>query len=152
VIEGVEFKDLVTHTDRRGFFREILRETDPIFPEGFAQLSHSLMFTGVTKAWHWHKLQTDWWYVPLGVLRVGLYDRREGSSTRGEAMDFLMGEQQPARLLKIPPGVVHGCQVAQGPAHLFYVTSRVYDPKDEMRIPYDDPTIGFDWTSGPPIT
>jgi dTDP-4-dehydrorhamnose 3,5-epimerase len=27
----------------------------------------------------------------------------------------------------------------------------VYSPEDEGRIPHDDPTIGYDWTAGPPI-
>jgi len=27
------------------------------------------------------------------------------------------------------------------------VTSSVYDPEDEGRIPHDDPTIGYDWTA-----
>ncbi len=31
LIEGVEIKPLATHADSRGFFREIIRDTDPIF-------------------------------------------------------------------------------------------------------------------------
>lgn len=151
MIAGIEFKTLTTHTDRRGFFRELLRSSDEIFKEGFGQLSHSLMLNGVTKAWHYHRLQTDWWYVVTGVLRVGLYDRREASKTVGQTMDFLMGDFQEACVVKIPPGVVHGCQTVQGPVHLFYVTSRTYDPDDELRIPYDDPTIAFDWMKGTEI-
>jgi dTDP-4-dehydrorhamnose 3,5-epimerase len=72
MIDGIEFKDLVTHADERGFFREIIRVGDEFFNEGFAQWSHSLMFDGVIKAWHFHNIQTDWWYVVSGVLRVGL--------------------------------------------------------------------------------
>ena len=67
MIEGVIFKDLVTHTDERGFFREIIRVTDGFFSEGFGQWSHSLMYTGVAKAWHIHQKQVDWWYVAGGV-------------------------------------------------------------------------------------
>src|SRR4051812_33968160 len=80
-IEGVEIKDLVTHPDERGYFREVIRETDPFFGEGFAQLSHSLMPPGTAKAWHIHKTQVDWWYVPVGVLKVALYDARPDSTT-----------------------------------------------------------------------
>lgn len=152
MINGVVLKDLVTHPDRRGFFREIIRVTDNFFSEGFGQWSHSLMYDGVTKAWHYHKIQTDWWYVCSGVLRVGLYDLREESPTFGETMDFLMGDYQPSQILKIPPGVIHGCQTAQGPAHLLYVTSQTYNPADEYRIAYNDPSIPFDWLAGPPIT
>ena len=67
IIEGVIVRDLVTHLDERGFFREIIRKTDDFFREGFGQWSHSLMFNGVIKAWHFHRIQTDWWYVAGGV-------------------------------------------------------------------------------------
>lgn len=152
VIDGVQIKDLTTHSDERGFFREIVRAGDPFFAEGFGQWSHSLMFNGVIKAWHFHHKQVDWWYVCSGVLRIGLHDLRENSSTYRKSMDFLMGDLQPAQLLRIPPGVAHGCKTVQGPVNLFYVTSRTYDPADEIRIPHDDPGIGFDWLRGSAIT
>ena len=149
--EGVRTKELATHADSRGFFRELIRVTDDFFEEGFGQLSHSLMFNGVTKAWHFHRRQTDWWYVCSGVLRVGLCDMREDSVTYRETMDFLMGDLQTAQVVSIPPGVAHGCQTIQGPVNLLYVTSRAYDPADELRLAHDDPAIDFDWLSGPPI-
>src|SRR5208337_3919722 len=110
VIEGVIIKALPTNPDERGFFREIIRETDDFFSEGFGQWSHSLMFDGVIKAWHFHQIQTDWWYVVSGVLKVGLCDLRKDSSTYKMTMDLLMGDLQPAQVLKIPPGVAHGCK------------------------------------------
>ena len=152
MIAGVEIKALTTHPDQRGFFREILRVTDNIFPEGFGQLSHSVMYPGVAKAWHIHPNQVDWWYVPVGALKVALYDLREGSATRGELQELLLGENYPAALLKIPPGVAHGCKVLGITTHLFYVTSTVYTPAEEGRIPHDDPSIGYDWVAGPTIT
>jgi dTDP-4-dehydrorhamnose 3,5-epimerase len=151
VIKDIVFKSLSTFPDERGFFREILRATDDFFSEGFGQWSHSLMFDGVIKAWHYHQIQTDWWYVASGVLRVGLCDLRKDSPTYKNTMDFLMGDLQPAQVVKIPPGIAHGCKTVQGPVNLFYVTSRAYDPDDEMRISYDDPEIDFDWLKGPPI-
>jgi dTDP-4-dehydrorhamnose 3,5-epimerase len=151
MIEGVIIQDLVTHVDERGFFREIMRVNDGLFHEGFGQWSHSLMYQGVAKAWHVHKIQVDWWYVGLGVLKVALHDTRPGSATFRETMEILMGENQPARVLRIPPGVAHGCKCISGPAHLFYITSKTYDPADEGRIPYDDPVVGYDWLKGPEI-
>jgi dTDP-4-dehydrorhamnose 3,5-epimerase len=151
MITGVVLKDLITHVDERGFFREIIRVRDEFFVEGFGQWSHSLMYDGVIKAWHLHHVQTDWWYVGSGVLRVGLCDMRPGSSTYKETMDFLMGDLQPSRVLKVPPGVAHGCKVIQGPVNLFYITSHPYNPDDELRLPYNDPGIEFDWLKGPPI-
>jgi dTDP-4-dehydrorhamnose 3,5-epimerase len=150
-IEGVEIKELVTHPDERGYFRELIRKTDPFFSEGFAQLSHSLMHPGVSKAWHIHKTQIDWWYVPVGVLKVALYDMRPDSPTRGVLQELFMGEDHGQRILKIPAGVAHGCKAIGGTAHLIYVTSNVYDTAEEGRISHDDPEIGYDWVSGPSI-
>jgi dTDP-4-dehydrorhamnose 3,5-epimerase len=151
MIDGIVYKELATHCDERGFFREIIRVSDDFFTEGFGQWSHSLMFDGVIKAWHFHNIQTDWWYVVGGVLRVGLCDMRPASPTCRQTMDFLMGDIQPARVLKIPPGIAHGCKTVQGPVNLLYLTSHVYDPADEIRIPYNDPDIRFDWLRGPEI-
>ena len=151
LIEGVVAKELKTYTDERGFFRELIRVSDDFFTEGFGQWSHSLMFDGVIKAWHLHHLQTDWWYVVSGVLRVGLCDMRPESPSYKTVEDFLMGDLQQARVIKIPPGVAHGCKTVQGPVNLFYMTSHVYEPDDEVRLPYDDPEINFDWLKGPTI-
>ena len=152
MIEGVETKQLVTHRDEGGFFREIARDTDGIIDEGWAQVSHSLMHHGVAKAWHVHTTQIDWWYVPVGDLKVGLYDTREGSPTKGQIDELFLGEHYDAQLLKIPAGVAHGCRVIGGTAHLIYLTSKTYDPDEEGRIPHDDAAIGYDWTAPPPIT
>ena len=150
-IQGVELKPLVTHPDDRGFFRELIRVTDDFFAEGFGQLSHSLMYPGVSKAWHIHPNQIDWWYVPIGTLKVALNDRRENSPTRGVTMELFLGENAPTAVLKIPPGVAHGCKAIGGVSHLLYVTSRTYDPKEEGRIAHDDSSIGYDWAAGPEI-
>jgi len=147
-IAGVELKELTTHADERGFFREIIRETDPAF-ERFGQWSHSLMHPGSAKAWHLHRRQTDWWYA-IGTLKVALYDTRENSPTQGTLMQFLIGDGHPA-CVKIPPGVAHGCRALEK-SHLIYLTSHTYDPDDELRLPHDDPAIGYDWSAWPPIT
>jgi dTDP-4-dehydrorhamnose 3,5-epimerase len=118
MIDGVTFKKLETHLDERGFFREIIRMKDDFFEEGFGQWSHSLMYPGVIKAWHIHKKQTDWWYVGTGVLKVVLYDKRPESSTYRQSMEIMLGDNQEVKVLKVPPGVAHGCKCLGGPANL----------------------------------
>lgn len=148
MIQGVELKKLTTHPDERGFFRELIRQSDEFFSE-FGQWSHSLMYAGTAKAWHVHQRQTDYWYC-IGALKVALYDLREGSPTHGRLQELLMGDRYEAVCLRIPPGVAHGCRALET-THLLYVTSHVYDPADEGRLPHDDPGIGYDWTRLPEI-
>ena len=152
MIHGVEIKELVTRTDERGFFREVIRVSDEIFPEGFGQWSHTMSYQGVAKGWHVHQRQVDWWYVAAGTIKAALYDTRSDSPTHGQIQEVLMGDGQPPIVLKIPPGVAHGYRVLNGPAHIFYVVSNEYNGSDEGRIPHDDPTIGYDWMAGPKIT
>ena len=92
-IQGVVVKNLTTHADERGFFREVIRETDEGF-EHFGQLSHSLMYAGTVKAWHIHRVQTDWWYV-IGALKVALFDTRDDSPTKGRLMELLNSIRAP---------------------------------------------------------
>ncbi|WP_159881068.1 dTDP-4-dehydrorhamnose 3,5-epimerase family protein [Paenibacillus puerhi] len=148
VIEGVERKPLVKHSDDRGYFMEILRQDDAIFGS-FGQASISLSYPGVIKAFHYHKLQDDIWFFPSGHAQVVLYDKREHSPSLGRTEVHYMGEDQ-AYLLFIPRGVAHGYRVlGPTPATIVYFTNMAYDPQqpDEYRIAYDDPAIGFDWST-----
>jgi len=151
MIEGVVLKELETHSDDRGFFREIFRMTDDFFQEGFGQLSHSLVYPGVVKAWHAHRVQTQWNYIACGLVRVALQDIRPESPTYRETMEFLTGENQKPIVYSFPPGVAHGYRCIAGPMHIIYITSGVYDLGDEVKIPHNDPDIGYDWQRPPQI-
>ncbi|RMG42616.1 MAG: hypothetical protein D6719_06080 [Candidatus Dadabacteria bacterium] len=150
-IYGVKLKELISHGDQRGFFREIIRKTDPFFiPDGFAQWSHSKMQKNVVKAWHYHHVQYDWWYVPIGQIETVLFDNREESPTYKTKMVFKMGDssldpETREVCVVIPPGVLHGCKVLSDEAHLFYITSQTYDPNEEGRFPYDSPVVSHNW-------
>jgi dTDP-4-dehydrorhamnose 3,5-epimerase len=147
MIEGVVFKELVTHADERGFFREIVRATDDFFAAGFGQLSHSLVYDGVLKAWHAHREQSQWNYVVSGLIKVALHDTRQGSATYRETIEFLAGDNQPVRVYFFPPGVAHGYRCVKGPMNIIYLTSGTYDLEDEVRLPHDDAAIGYNWNS-----
>ncbi len=146
-IHDVVIKKLVTHSDDRGYFREVLRDDDNLMSR-FGQTSFTKTYPGIVKAFHWHRKQDDLWYVVDGMARVVLYDQRTESPTCGETQVIYAGEDNPVLIL-IPAGIAHGYQVlGTKPVMLFYHTTQSYNPADpdEMRIPYDDPEIGFDWS------
>lgn len=152
MIDGVLIKRLIHHSDERGFFEEVLRRSDPFFTEGFGQLSRSTMHQGVVKAWHIHKTQIDWWYVVAGRIKVALYDMRPHSPTHKMFDEMLLDDSENTIVVKIPPGIAHGLKVLVGPATLMYVTNGEYTKDEEGRIVYNDPSIGYDWAQGTPIT
>lgn len=127
---------------------EVLRDDDGLLP-AFGQFSVSITYPGVIKAFHYHRLQEDFWFFPVGDAQVVLHDLRETSATCGETQVVYMGEQSPV-LVRIPAKVAHGYRVlGSKPAVIAYITTRSYrreDP-DEYRIAWDDPRIGFDWAT-----
>lgn len=148
MIEGVFFHPLKLNLDDRGFLVEVLRSSH--FPEKIAQINYTETYPGVIKAFHWHKNQFDGWFLVKGEIQVVLFDLRYNESkTAGETNVFYMSEKNPSFLL-IPPKVAHGYRVlGNEKAGLLYVVSQEYNPEDpdEERIPFDDPRIGFDWTT-----
>jgi len=150
MIDGVHLKRLTVHSDDRGILMEVLRADDPCFAV-VKQTTYTEAYPGVIKAFHWHRQQVDIWFFTSGMAQVVLYDLRPESPTYRQTDVVIMGQRAPA-LLAIPIGVAHGYRVlGTEPAGLLYHTSEVYDPAnpDEERIPYDDPAIGFDWTTRP---
>ena len=149
MIEGVVIKNLVTHHDERGFFKEIFRFPNEFREMSIGQMSHSLVREGVVKAWHGHEKQGQWNYVVTGKIKVALYDNRKKSSTYKNLIEFYIGEGEDSKGYFFPKGVLHGYKCLIGPMNIIYVTSGVYDLADEIRIEPTDPEIGYDWSLKP---
>jgi len=115
------------------------------FPAESTQVSAALSYPGTIKAFHYHLRQTDYWVAAAGMLQVVLVDLRPASGTFGERNTLYVGSLRPWQI-RIPPGVGHGYKVVgRETAMLVYVTNRVYDPEDEGRIDYQDPSINYNW-------
>lgn len=143
----VLIKPLLTQSDDRGYFRELLRDDDHLLSH-FGQTSVTKTYPGIIKAFHWHEKQDDLWYVADGMARVVLFDRRPTSPTCGQTQVIYAGENNPM-LIYIPCGIAHGYQVlGNKPVLLFYHVTQAYDPldPDELRLAYNDSEIGFDWS------
>ena len=148
LIERVEVKPFPLWPDDRGYFLEIARLTQGLvsdFPVQRTQVSAAFNYPGIIKAFHFHRLQTDFWVPAAGLLQVALVDFRRGSPTYGVKNTLYVGSFRPWQIL-IPPGVAHGYKViGEHPSMLVYITNRTYDPNDEGRIPYNDTAIAYDW-------
>lgn len=147
MIHGVHFKQLKVNADERGYLMEILREDDEIF-ERFGQVYVSLNYPGVVRAWHYHKLQNDFFAVVKGMIKVALYDARDDSPTRGVVQEVFLGERNNV-VLKIPVGVLHGYKtIGYEPSLLLNFPTKTYDraQPDEYRLPWNTEEIPYDWS------
>ena len=126
------------YSDDRGWsFMNLLQ--GKLSEEG--QINYSYIYPGVVKAWHQHRMQTDFWICVSGNLKVGVYD---DSKERGWKM--IIGEMSPYMVV-IPPFLWHGASVVghRSSSLLYYVT-RAFNTQnpDEERKPFDG-IPGFDW-------
>ncbi len=146
LIQGVRVKALRVIPDERGRLMEMLRADDELFL-GFGQTYMTTMYPGVTKAWHYHKLQTDHFVCVRGMIKLALYDEREDSPTAGTVNEFFLGEHNP-QLVQIPDHVWHGFKnVGETEAIVVNITTHTYDhaKPDEYRIDPHDNHIPYRW-------
>ncbi len=145
-IAGVEIVDLPCFRDDGGSMTELARLADGRIAglEGFvaAQVNYATVAPGAIKAFHVHRRQTDVWFVPPSDrLLLVLVDVREGSGTSGARMRLVLGDGQ-SRLVRVPPGIAHGCRNLGGEtARILYFADGQFceDPGrcDEGRLPWD---------------
>lgn len=150
-IDGIQMVSLKNYIGEDGDFCEVFRieengETQEFPSFKIAQINRSKLIAGAIKAWHLHFNQDEVWYVvPSTRLIVGLWDVRDNSKTKNNAMRLTLGGTD-SKLLFIPRGVAHGCaNFTKGPAELFYFVSNKFDPTspDEKRIKWD--ALGTDF-------
>ena len=148
LIEGVRIQPFSIYPDDRGYFLEVQRLGQGLaadFPHATTQVSAALNFAGTIKAFHYHLEQRDCWTPARGMMQVVLADLRLESPTFGKRNTIYVGQMRPWQIL-IPRGVAHGYKViGSEEAMLIYMTDRLYNPADEGRIPYNDPSINYDW-------
>lgn len=148
LIDGVVVRPYDIWPDDRGYFLEVVRITQGLaanFEPAQTQVSAALSYPGIIKAFHFHLHQTDLWLPAQGMFQVALVDLRPESRTFGLKNTLYCGALKPWQVI-IPPGVGHGYKlIGENSGMLIYVTNRLYNPKDEGRIPYNDPDIAYDW-------
>jgi dTDP-4-dehydrorhamnose 3,5-epimerase len=147
MIEGVKTKQLKVIPDERGRLMEMLRADDDLFIK-FGQVYLTTAYPGVVKGWHYHKKQYDNMVVVKGMMKIVLYDSREGSKTHGEINEFFLGEHKPM-LIQIPPFVIHGFKcISEHEAMVINCPTEVYqyNSPDEFRIDPHQNEIPYDWT------
>lgn len=144
MIDGVLVLPLRQIPDERGKIMHMLRHDSPHF-EQFGEIYFSVVNPGVIKAWHIHSEMTLNYACVSGMIRLGLYDERENSPTKGESQNIYLGESNYC-LVRIPPGVWNGFKgVGVNPAIVANCSTTAHDPNEISRLDPFDNHIPFDW-------
>jgi dTDP-4-dehydrorhamnose 3,5-epimerase len=143
-IEGVQIQDLKQFIDDRGRVMHMLRSDNLLF-SGFGEVYFSEILPGVIKAWKRHKRMTQHFAVPVGMVRLVVYDDRAESSTRHQVEVFEIGAGN-YQLIKIPPKLWYGFKcTSQVPALIANVTDIPHFGEESEAISPEALSIKYRW-------
>ena len=144
MIEGVTITPLRRIPDERGMVMHMLR-ADAAHFERFGEVYFATAYPGVIKAWHLHSRQTQNYAVVAGMIKLVIYDDREGSTTRGELQEIFMGEDNYC-LVRIPVGVYNGWKcIGTSRAIVANCATEPHDPTEMSRLDPFCSSIPYSW-------
>jgi len=144
LIEGVRVVPLRQIPDERGTVMHMLRADDPHF-DRFGEIYFSTVYQGVVKGWHLHERMTINYAVPVGAIKLVLFDDRDGSPTRGELQEIFLGAGNYA-LVTVPPFVWNGFKGIAAPYSVVANCATIaHDPAEIVRLDPFSSKIKYDW-------
>lgn len=143
-IDGVAAFPLRRIADGRGAVFHMLRADAPHF-QGFGEIYFSSVYPGAVKAWRRHRRMTVQLAVPVGMVKLVLYDDRPGSPTHGRLMELFVGELD-YRLVVVPPGIWYGFRgLGTAAALLANCASLPHDDAEVDRAAPEAGPVPYEW-------
>jgi dTDP-4-dehydrorhamnose 3,5-epimerase-like enzyme len=129
IVPGVRWTIHTVHTDDRGSLAEAAVDSTLQLLTGqhIRQVNASVSKTGVLRGMHYHRYQTDAWYVAQGTAEVKVATEDLQSDSR-----ILF----PGHGVIIPPNVGHGF-LAMTDLVLIYAVTKEFDPVGPDEYTYE---------------
>jgi len=129
-IKGVLQTPLKKIFNEKGNLFHIIRNFDNGF-NGFGEVYISTVKYEVVKAWKKHFKMTSNFVVPVGKIKLVIFDDRENSTTKGMLNEFILSVDNYYRLT-IPPNLWYGFKgLDEGLNMLINVANIPHDPLEQ---------------------
>ncbi|MEM2084219.1 MAG: dTDP-4-dehydrorhamnose 3,5-epimerase family protein [Nitrososphaerota archaeon] len=140
MLDGIIIKPLKKLVDERGSFTEIMRiDWKDLFKEDIVQVNLSITYPNIVRAWHKHERgQVDYFLVINGALKICVYDDKT------KELDEIISTSDNLQIVRVPGHYWHGIKaIGLEKTMLIYFVNKLYDYNnpDELRRPWNDPTI-----------
>jgi dTDP-4-dehydrorhamnose 3,5-epimerase len=154
-LPGVLVIEPHVHRDGRGFFLETYhadRYRGHGIPGPFVQDNRSCSTAGTLRGLHLQlaRPQGKLIHVVDGEVFDVSVDVRRGSPTFGRWVSVILSAEN-FRQVYVPPGFAHGFCVLSPLAQLEYKCTEPYDPRSEIGIVWNDPTLAIQWPVADPL-
>lgn len=144
-LAGLQVIPLRVIQDERGAVLHMIRSTAPHFSK-FGEVYFSEVNPGVVKGWKRHRLMTQHFAVPVGRIKLVVFDDRPDSPTCGQIQTLHLGRPDAYQLTILPPMLWYGFQcTGETPAIMANCADLPYDPAESEMLPLDQATIPYGW-------
>lgn len=131
--------------DSRGAVLHMLRSDAETFA-GFGECYFSEVLPGCVKAWKKHFQQTQNLAVPIGRMRLVLYDDRPKSNSRGNLQIIEMCRQHNYVRVTVPPGIWQGFTcISETPSLMINCANLIYSSNESESLAIDSNQIPYNW-------
>ena len=155
IIQKTNIKDLIViknkkYNDKRGYFKELLRENkiNKKFP--FIVMSYSKK--NVIRGLHLQQKNSQGKFV--SVIKGSIYDvvidMRKKSKTFGEKFSIILSEKN-SKSLYVPEGFAHGFCTLDKENYVIYSCTKYQNKESEIGVKFDDKTLKINWPIKKPI-
>ncbi len=155
MIKKTKLKDLFifknkSFIDKRGYFKEILREKEIKKKFPFIVMSYSKK--NVIRGMHLQTKKSQGKFI--SVLKGKIYDvaldLRKNSKTFGKYFSIILSEKN-SKSLYIPGGFAHGFCGLDKENYIIYSCTKYRDAASERSIKYNDKNLKIKWPTKRPI-
>ena len=147
LIDGVKISNLKQINDSRGAVLHMLRNDSEDFIS-FGECYFSEIFPSAIKAWKRHSKQIQNIAVPIGKIKLVMYDNRIGSLTEGSLMELELSRPDSYLRITIPANIWYGFKcISEIPALIINCANIPYDPEDSETIDFQNNSIPYTWSN-----
>ena len=135
-----------TYKDKRGYFKELIRENK--IKKKFPFVVMSFSKKNVIRGLHLQSKNSQGKFVSVlkGKIFDVAVDLRKNSKTFGKYYSCILSEKN-SKSIFIPPGFAHGFQALEKENYITYSCTKYRDSKSEMAIKFNDKDLNIKWQS-----
>ena len=155
IIKSKKIRDLIfvnnkSFKDKRGYFKELLREKK--LKKRFPFLVMSFSKKNVIRGLHLQKKNSQGKFISVikGKIFDVVVDLRKNSKTYGKYLSTILSEKN-SKSIFIPPGFAHGFCALSKENYVVYSCTKYREKKYEVGIKYDDNDLNIRWPVKNPI-
>jgi dTDP-4-dehydrorhamnose 3,5-epimerase len=145
IISGILINTLSIFSDDRGAVLHMIRSDSNGYNK-FGEVYFSEVLPKSIKAWKKHSLQTQNLSVPVGMIKLVIYDDRELSSTKGNIQTIYLGRPDNYVRVTIPPNLWYGfTSIGDEKSLVVNCADYPHDRDESIVLNFDSHLIPYSW-------